>query len=84
VTHLPRELNAADVEILFATCDTLKAVDLILGVRTRKSICKMAYNTTEAATAAVNAMNGLRIGLKRLNVQYSKESAISSKKIATH
>ena len=79
VTHLPRELNAADVETLFAPFGTLKVVELLLGTcTTSKGTCVVAYATTEAATAAVNAMNGLRIGPKRLNVQYLKGSAISS------
>ena len=80
VTHLPPELNAADVETLFAPFGTLKAVELLMDMSASKGICVVAYDTTEAAMAAVNAMNGLRIGPKRLKVQYSTESAISSKK----
>lgn len=70
VFHLPADANESTLRILFEPYGSLSSVRVLPG----KGYGFVNFDSTSAAVAAVNALNGFRIGNKHLKVEFKKSS----------
>jgi RNA recognition motif-containing protein len=75
VFHLPNELTNYDLYLLFRKFGTILSVHTMINKNTglSRGFGFVSFTTEDAAIAAVRAMDGFRLGKKRLKVQRKRE-----------
>ena len=73
--HLPNELTNYDLYLLFRKFGTILSVHTMINKNTglSRGFGFVSFTTEDAAIAAVRAMDGFRLGKKRLKVQRKRE-----------
>lgn len=73
--HLPNELTNFDLYLLFRKFGTILSVHTMINKNTglSRGFGFVSFTTEDAAIAAVRAMDGFRLGKKRLKVQRKRE-----------
>lgn len=76
IYHLPRDLTDADLATLFSSFGQVLSAKVYVDKKTSdsKGFGFVSYSTSEAAEAAIQAMNGFQIGSKRLKVQHKRNT----------
>lgn len=74
IYHLPQEFNDAALASTFAPFGTVISAKVFVDKYTGQSKCFgfVSYDNAQSAAAAISAMNGFQIGMKRLKVQLKR------------